>query len=156
MRVAAGVLLIIMGVVNLLGGFTYAVGGGAMGFGGQYVEQAADQAAMEEEDEASRQTAEQARDAAGAAKSLGGMLMFFGIFVLVLGGLEIAGAVLLFMSKSAMFVNVVAVLQIVASAISMGTMSIGIFNSLGIIVAILAFLGARSIGQGSSQASFEQ
>lgn len=158
MRVAAGVLLIIMAVANLFGGFAYSVGGGAMGFGGQYVEQASQQAAEDSQDEATRQSAEQARDAGGAAKALGGMLMFFGIFLLVLGGLEIAGAVLLFMAKNAMFVNVVAVLQIVASAISMGTMSIGIFNSLGIIAAILAFLGARSIGQKPSapQSGFEQ
>lgn len=158
MRVAAGVLLIIMAVANLFGGFAYSVGGGAMGFGGEYVEQASQQAATDSQDEESRQAAEEAGRAAGAAKSMGGMLMFFGIFLLVLGGLEIAGAVLLFMAKNAMFVNVVAVLQIVASAISMGTMSIGIFNSLGIIVAILAFLGARSIGQASSapQSGFEQ
>lgn len=150
MRIAAGVLLIIMGVVNLLGGFSYAVGGGIMGAGGGYVEQASQDAALNAQDDTERETAEQTGEAAGEAKALGGMLMFFGIFVLVLGGLEIAGAVLLFMAKSAMFVNVVAVLQIVASAISMATMSIGIFNTLGVIVAILAFLGARSIGQGSA------
>lgn len=158
MRVAAGVLLIIMAVVNLFGGFAYSVGGGAMGFGGQYVEQASEEWAAESEDDASRENAEQAGEAGGAAKSLGGLLMFFGIFLLVLGGLEIAGGVLLFMAKNAMFINIVAVLQIVASAISMGAMAIGIFNSLGIIVAILAFLGARSIGQASSapQSGFDQ
>lgn len=158
MRVAAGVLLIIMAVVNLFGGFAYSVGGGAMGFGGKYVEQSSEQWAADSQDEASRQDAEEAGRAGGAAKALGGMLLFFGIFLLVLGGLEIAGAVLLFMAKNAMFINVVAVLQIVASAISMGTMAIGLFNSLGIIAAILAFLGARSIGQKPSapQPGFEQ
>lgn len=159
MRVAAGVLLIIMAVANLFGGFAYSVGGGAMGFGGQYIEQASQQTAEDSQDEATRQSAEQARDAGSAAKAMGGMLMFFGIFLLVLGGIEIAAAVLLFMAKNAMFVNVTAVLQIVASAISMGTMSIGIFNSLGIIVAILAFLGARSIGQAAAStqpSGFEQ
>jgi hypothetical protein len=148
-----------MAVANLFGGFAYSVGGGAMGFGGEYVEQASQQTAMDSQDEETRQAAEDAGRAAGAAKSMGGMLMFFGIFLLVLGGLEIAAAVLLFMAKNAMFVNVAAVLQIVASAISMGTMSVGIFNSLGIIVAILAFLGARSIGQAAStpqSSGFEQ
>lgn len=145
--------MIIMAVVNLFGGFAYTLGGGVMGAGGGFVEQAAQQAAMEEEDEASRQAAETAGEAAGAAKSLGGMLMFFGIFVLVLGGLEIAAGVLLFMSKSAMFVNITAALQVVASLISMGAMAIGIFNVFGIIVAVLAFLGARSLGQSSPGAA---
>lgn len=152
MRIAAGVLLIIMGVVNLTGGFLYTVGGGAMGFGGGFVEQASQQAADQAIDETERQDAEAAGQAGGAAKALGGMLMFFGIFVLVLGGLEIAAAVLLFMAKNAMFVNVTAILQIVASLISMTTMSIGIFNTLGIIAAVLAFLAARSLGQAAPAA----
>lgn len=120
-----------------------------MGAGGGFVEQASEQAAMDSASEEERQAAETASEAAGAAKALGGMLMFFGIFVLVLGGLEIAAAVLLFMAKSAMFVNITAALQVLASLISMGTLGIGIFNILGIIVAVLAFLGARSIGQAS-------
>jgi len=149
MRVAAGVLLIIMAIVNLGGGLAYAGLGGIAGIGGSYVEQASQEQAMNSQDESERQAAEMTGQAAGTAKSMGGMLMMFGIFILVLGGLEIAGAVLLFMAKSAMFINVVALLQVVASIISMVTLSIGIFNTFGIIVAILAFLGARTIGQAS-------
>ena len=152
MRVAAGVLLIIMAVVNLFGGFAYTLGGGVMGAGGGFVEQASQQAAMDSATDEERQAAETAGEAAGAAKSLGGMLMFFGIFVLVLGGLEIAAGVLLFMAKSAMFVNITAALQVLGSLISMGTLGIGIFNIFGIIVAVLAFLGARAIGQASPAA----
>ena len=76
-----------------------------------------------------------------------GMLMGLGAFLLITVGTSIAGAVQLFRRKGAMFIMVAAVLVLVAEIIGAVVLRFGPANVPGIVAAVLAFLGARSIGK---------
>lgn len=67
---------------------------------------------------------------------------------MVLGGLEIAGGVLLFMSKAATFVLVVGVLELLATVASGLMTGFGIMSAFSIIAGILIIVGARAIKAG--------
>ena len=145
MRIAAGVLLIIAGILNAFGGMTY----GAVGGSSAMVEQAAkegkamDGSALTDEQKAAL------ANAAAVTSNVKAGTGIFGIFLFAMLGLQIAGAVTLFMSKAAKFVMVVAILGIVAELagpfyfgppINVG---FGIANIIGIVGSVLALLGAK-------------
>lgn len=126
MRVAAGVLIIIMAVINLGGGAIYTLGGGFM---------ASTSAAMGTDPGTADMQVTQA---------VGGILLLAGIGLFVLCGLEIAAGVLLFLIKNPVFVFVVAGLQIAASAASITAYGAATTASiLGIIAALFALRGAQ-------------
>lgn len=126
MRVAAGVLIIIMAVINLGAGAVYTLGGGFI---------ASTSAAMgTDPGAADMQT----------AQAFGGILLLVGIGLFVLCGLEIAAGVLLFLIKNPVFVFVVAGLQLAASATSIAAYGAATTASvLGIIAALFALWGTR-------------
>lgn len=157
MRIAAGVLLIIVGIINGMAGMGYAAAGG----GGELAKKAAAEAAKNTD--TSKMNAEQKKQwekmqadmkkATAEAPSTGG-LAIFGIFLLVMLALQIAGAVTLFMQKAAKFVFVVAILGLVAElggVIAFGV-PFGVTNILGIVASVLAFLGAKSYAGGAAAA----
>lgn len=157
MRIAAGVLLIIVGIVNGIAGAGYAT----MGAGGELAKQALAEAAKNQDTskmtpEAKAQMEKAQADIKKAtedAPSTGG-LAFFGIFLIVMLALQIAGAVTLFMQKAAKFIMVVAILGLVAElggVLAFG-MPFGITNILGIVASVLAFLAARGIAAGPAAA----
>lgn len=131
MRIAAGVLLIIVAVINLIAGGGYLLGGAvASGVG-----------------EASSQTATEASEQQDAekAKTAGTTLKAFGGFLFLVTGLQIAGAVMLFKRKARMFVLVTAILTLAAEAGGIGLLRFGVLNVPGIVAGIFALLGARAI-----------
>lgn len=132
MRIAAGVLLIVMALVNgIVGGGYLAAGEVATGVG-EAVETSAESSASEQ--------------AAGKeSKEVGGELKAFGAFLLLLCGLEIAAGVTLFKKKAAMFVMVVGALGVAAEVYGITTSGFGLLNGFGILVAAFAFLGAKAI-----------
>jgi hypothetical protein len=93
MRIAAGVLIIIAAVLDLFGGATLTIFGGAVAGGSTLVKDAIQKAAQETKDpEAIRK----AQTITTGGQAIGGGMMAYGLFLLVMGGLCIAAAVVLF------------------------------------------------------------
>lgn len=141
MRIAAGVLLIIVGIMNGLAGFGYAAVGGASAVAQDAAKEAAKNPANTEmTDEQKKALTEVA-----AANVNSGGLATLGIFLLVMLGLQIAGAVTLFMSKAAMFVLIVGVLGLAAEAagpLAFGV-AFGVTNIVGVVASLLAIIASR-------------
>jgi hypothetical protein len=136
MRIAAGVLIIIVAILDLLSGFGYAfVGGATAGLG-----TAASQIAQKDP------AVKEAQTAATAARATGGALALFGFFLLAMAGLTIACGVVLFMGKAATFALVIGVLQILAELIGLFlTMGAAIVWQIpGIVAGILVIIAALS------------
>ncbi len=155
MRIAAGVLLIIVAIMNLFTAMGYTAGGAA---GGALVEAAELNVQtikkMPNAKKADIEAADKAlADLKSAADTAGG-LVGFGIFLFVLVGLQIAGAVVLFRSKAAKFAMVVAVLTVVGE---LGGFAFGMpFNIMkipGLLAAVFAFLGAKSYADNAGGAA---
>jgi hypothetical protein len=138
MRIAGGVLIIIVAVMDLLAGVGYAGFGAVVGVGAT----AAAKAAKEHGDADAQKSIEKGEKAGQIA---GGMLAAFGFYLLALCGLGIACAVVLFMKKAATFALIVAILQLIAEGIGCFIFSsIGITNIFSIIAAIFVIIGALS------------
>jgi hypothetical protein len=157
MRIAGGVLLIIVAVINLAVGIGYLTGGAIAGGAGklgasmtQLAEENARKSGREMSAEEKAQIAQSQAQLAQLSEQAGskaGMLMGFGAFLLITVGTSIAGAVQLFRRKGATFIMVAAVLVLVAEIIGAVVLKFGVMNIPGIVAAVLAFLGARSIGK---------
>jgi hypothetical protein len=147
MRIAAGVVLIIVAVINLFAAFGYLAGGAMVGGAGKL-------SAMVEEEQKKQGrelTEEQKKSFAqldAASSKLGapaGALMGFGVFLFVTVGTSIAGAVCLFRSKAAKFVIAASALAIAAEVIGSLIIGFGIGKILGLAGGVLGILGARQI-----------
>ncbi len=152
MRVAAGVLLLVVAASNLLGGCTYAVGGGLVGgigaVGGELAEMAKREGELAEREEtavelSNNEKLEEMAQGSKAAMAVGGGIMLWATFLFVLAGLEIAAGVQLFRSKGAMFIIIIAALEAFSGAVTMA-MGLGfIFALLGMVAAIFAIVAAK-------------
>jgi hypothetical protein len=141
MRIAAGVLLIIAAIMNGIAGLGYVTAGGASAVVGAAAEEANKQAAAE--GKASEADLKAVADAADKATAAGGGLMLFGIFLVAMLGLQIAGGVVLFMQKAATFAMVVGVLGIIAEVAGIALTAFGVTNILGLVASGLAILASR-------------
>jgi hypothetical protein len=156
MRIAAGIILIIAAIFNVVGGAAYVLGGGAATLGGAAVEALAEEAGKE----AGADAAEVAKVTEGASevKGQGIGVMIFGLFLWAMFVLQIVAAVFLFISKSKMFIFVIAGLSIVAEILGMIISSsilpegggFGWTNLFGLVGGVLAFLGAAAIGKAAA------
>jgi hypothetical protein len=147
MRIAAGVILIIAAVINLIGAFGYTLGGAVIGGAGKL-------GAMVEEQQKKQgqeMTAEQKKSFEDLHKAEGQLgvsasaLLGFGVFLFVTVGTSIAAAVCLFRSKAATFVMIAAGLALIAEVAGIVIIKFGVMNLPGLVGGILAILGARSI-----------
>jgi hypothetical protein len=151
MRIAAGVLLIIVSVINLVVGLGYLVGGAAVGGGSKLAASMTEMAEKSNPNMTAEQRAELAKSKAqltqlsAEAGSKAGMLVGFGAFLLIVTGVAIAGAVQLFRSKGATFIMVVAVLVLAAEIIGAVILKFGVMNVPGVVAAVLSLLAARGI-----------
>ena len=139
MRIAAGVLLIIVAIFNGIAGSGYALAGGATAVAQDAVK---DGKAMDGTELTAEQKAEIAK---ATAEAPAGGLAILGIFLLVMLGLQIAGAVTLFMSKAAGFVLIVGVLGIAAELAGplASSVGFGLFNIIGLVASLLAIVASR-------------
>jgi hypothetical protein len=146
MRTAAGVLLIIAAVFNLVAGLTY-LGGGAL-------TQGVSEAAIYAEKESGEQmTAEQKAAIDKVQEQVGGSgigFMAFGIFLLVSVGILIAGAVFLFQNKKAQFIMIAGGMAILAELIGSYISGFGLLKIIGLVGGIMAVLAAKGMGAGSA------
>ena len=133
MRIAGGVLIIIVAVMNLIAGCGYVAGGALAGGVGGMMEAGGEAGEMQEE--------------GAELADAGGNAMMFGYFKMALGALEIAAGVVLFVGTAAMLAKLTAALEVVNVGIgATAFLGLTIFSAFGIIAAILAFLGAQQIG----------
>lgn len=150
MRTAAGVLLIIAAVFNLVAGLTY-LGGGALTQG---LSEGVSQVAVKAEQESgSQMTAEQKAEMEKFQDEVGGSgmgFMAFGIYLLVSVGILIAGAVFLFQNKKAQFIMIAGGMAILAEVIGSFISGFGLLKILGLVAGILAILAAKGMGAGSA------
>ena len=149
MRVAAGVLLIVVALIDLFAGLGYVVAGGAAGFtgktGSSLMTQAYDEEARRRGKEMSAAQKAEATKVLNTISASAGLIAGFGAFLLVVVGISIAGAVQLFRGKGAKFVMVAAALVVVAEIIGAVILGFGFRNVPGLVAAVFALVGARSM-----------
>lgn len=163
MRVAAGVFLIIAALFDLFGAIAYLGGGAMIGAGGKLTSMAEENARRQGREITDEQKASfaQFRDESAKMKRVAGPLMGFGVFLLVVTGTSIAGAVTLFRRRSARFIMVACGLAIGAEVLSgvivrvvLG-LPIGFgkvfFSAFGLLGGILGFVAARQIAVAASE-----
>ncbi len=145
MRVAAGVLILVVAVMNLMGGCSYTVGGGLIGGAGHLVEEAGKEAAKESEDPNAAADLAKLSEGADQAKAAGGTLLLWGVFLLVLAGLQIAAGVQLFRAKGAGLIKAAAGLEILSDVVTIAWFGTFIMAALGLVAAVMAIVSAKEI-----------
>lgn len=153
MRIAAGVFLIIIAIVNLIAASGYLLGGAVVSGVNEISETIQEEAAAQGQGLTPEQQAE--FDAAMDEAPSGGGLMALGGFLGILAVLQIVGAVQAFRAKAAMLVMVVGGLSILGEIWGAIVSSFGIMNILGLaagILAILAGLGIKKAAEGGGAA----
>jgi hypothetical protein len=141
MRVAAGVILIIAAVFNLIASLGYLAGGAATSSVANMAESGYVQG--------QQLTAEQQAELDEIKSEVGGSgigLMAFGVFLLVSVGILIAGAVFLFQDKKPQFIMIAGAMAIVGEVIGILITTFGVTNILGLVGGILAIICAKSMG----------
>ncbi|MCF6288864.1 MAG: hypothetical protein L3J53_06475 [Proteobacteria bacterium] len=149
MRTAAGVILIIAAVLNLMASLGYLAGGGAATVLGSGMSEIA---IMAEQEGGNQMTAEQKAAIEKVQEKVGGSgigLMAFGVFLLVSVGILIAGAVFLFKNTKPQFIMIAGGMAILAEVIGSLISSFGVMNILGLVGGILAIIAAKGMGAGS-------
>ena len=144
MRVAAGVLILVVAVMNLIGGCGYTVGGGLIGGGAGILDEAASELSKAAEESGDLEAAAELGAFDGSeAKSTGGQLMLWGVFLLILAGLQIAAGVQLFRAKGAVLIQTAAGLEILSDVITVAWFGSFIMSGLGLLTAIMAIVSVK-------------
>ena len=148
MRTAAGVILIIAAVFNLVASLGYLAGGAATSAIGSGMSEVATQMQTET---GSQMTAEQKAQMEKFQDEVGGSgigFMAFGVFLLVSVGILIAGAVFLFQNKKAQFIMIAGGIAVLAEVLGSLMSSFGVTNIIGLVGGVMAILAAKSMGTG--------
>ena len=143
MRIAAGVLILVVAAMNLIGGCSYTVGGGMIGGSAGVVEEIAEETAENSEDPKAAEDLEKIRQGASGIKAAGGSLMLWGVFLLVLAGLQIAAGVQLFRAKGAALIKTAAGLEILSDVVTVAWFGTFIMALLGLVAAIMAIVSVK-------------
>lgn len=149
MNIAAGVLVIIAAILNIMGGCTYAVGGalaGGVGEMGSEIASGLEDGAGAEAGEEAAKVTEGSED----LKTAGAGLTLWGYALFAIAGIMIAGAVFLFQKSKAVFVIVTGVLAIGAEVGGILITQFGVMNVCGLVAGVLAILAARSFPTAAS------
>ena len=150
MRIAAGVLIIIVSILDLFSGFGYALGGAIIAGGSDLQAQIAKEAARQAKDAKTAQEVKEMTEKLGqAGTAYGGAAVVFGFFLLAMCGLCIAAAIVLFREKAATFALIIGILQLVAEGLGFiiipGITLVGILIKVFVVVAaVLVIVGALS------------
>ena len=140
MNIAAGVLLIIAAVFNIIGGCGYAVGGAVVGGVGDFGSELQKEMEAADPSLANSELASESEK----AKALGAGLSVWGFALFGIAGIMIAGGVLSFMKKKKLFVLVTGILAIIAEVVGIGLTEFGISNIVGLVAGVFVFLAIRS------------
>lgn len=151
MRTAAGVILIIAAVLNLMASLGYLAGGGAAT--ALSSEGMTEMVNVAQQQSGSEMTAEQKEEMERIQDEVGGSgmgLMAFGVFLLVSVGILIAGAVFLFKNTKPQFIMIAGGMAIAAEVIGSLMTTFGVMNILGLVGGIMAIIAAKGMGGGSA------
>jgi hypothetical protein len=150
MRIVAGILLIVAGVINGCAGAGYVAGGAIAGGAGQLGSAVQAELAKQGQQMAAQDKAKFDK-AVGEAKAAGGTFAIFGIFLFVMLGLQIAGAVVLFIRKAKGFALTVGALTVLTEIVGIALTGFKIFSVVGFAAAAFAIIAA--MGYAKAQAS---
>lgn len=147
MRVAAGVLLIIMSFVNFGGGFTWSLTGAALsGAFDSVLEEAGNQQGTTEEEKQQLDDARAKLEEARAQVQQPELILYYGLAEFPLALMELIAGIMCLVRKGALFVTITGVFEIALSALSLYVIGMGLFAwAIGFVVGILAILAANSI-----------
>ncbi len=151
MNIAAGVLVIIAAILNIMGGCTYAVGGALAGGVGEMGSEIA--SGLEDGAGAGAEAGEEAAKVTEGSEDLktaGAGLTLWGYALFAIAGIMIAGAVFLFQKSKAVFVIVTGVLAIGAEVGGILITQFGVMNVCVLVAGVLAILAARSFPTAAS------
>jgi hypothetical protein len=150
MRTAAGVILIIAAVLNLMASLGYLAGGGAASaLGSEGMTEMMNVA----QQSGGQMTAEDKAALEKVQEEVGGTgigYMAFGVFLLVSVGVLIAGAVFLFKNTKPQFIMIAGAMAIAAEVIGSLMTTFGVMNILGLVGGIMAIIAAKGMGGGSA------
>ncbi len=143
MRVAAGVILIIAAIFNLVAALGYLAGGAAT----SGVASMTDSAYVQGQELTTEEKAQlkKVKDEIGGS---GIGFLAFGVYLLVSVGIMIAGAVFLFQDKKPQFIMIAGGMAIVAEVIGILITAFGVTNVLGLVGGALAIIAAKSMNGG--------
>lgn len=166
MRVAAGVLLILVFIINGIAGLGYVLGGAVVGAVGQAAEEVGsdsqksadkdDKAADKTKDDDEKKTkkelaadekkaADDLKEGGKKAKTTGGLIALFGLFLVALCITQLVLAILLFMNKHVVIFGwIVAVLGIGAEVGGAALIKFGAMNIPGLVAALLVIIWAAT------------
>lgn len=145
MRVAAGVLLIIAAVFNLIASLGYLAGGTVAAGGSDMLDSAYMQEAGAQLTEEEKAEFDRVKDEIGGS---GVGFLAFGVYLLVSVGILIAGAVFLFQDKKPQFIMVAGAMAIIAEVIGSFITGFGVLKILGLVAGILAIIAAKQMSGG--------
>ncbi len=157
MRILAGILLIVAAILNGCAGAGYALGGAVVAGASQVGSEAKkemDKTAQKEgatRDAAAEKASHEADATLEKGKAAGGALVIFGIFLFVMLGLQIAGAVVLFLQKAKGFAIAVGVLGIVAEVVGIVLTKFGWTNIVGLVGSALCIVAAATYAKAQMQ-----
>ena len=151
MRTAAGVILIIAAVLNLMASLGYLAGGGAAtALGSSSMTEVMNVAQQQNGTEMTAEQKANMDEIQDKAEGAGMGLMAFGVFLLVSVGILITGAVFLFKNTKPQFIMIAGGMAILAEVIGSLITSFGVMNILGLVGGIMAIIAAKGMGAGSA------
>jgi len=149
MRILAGVLLIVIAVLDVVSSAGYLLGGALASSAGKVGDE------VVKADKDKNVDAQKAMEVTDKVKTQGTKASLIGLMLLVLTGLGIAAAVCLFRTKAAAFVMLTGILQIAAEAISCAFLNVapGVYNYFGIAVGVIAIVAGLTYPKASAPAA---
>lgn len=144
MNIAAGVLLIIAAIFNVMAGCTYAVGGALAGAGGEIMEEVDTELANDPDLQAELAAEGVDMPDADSMKAAGAGLATWGFALFGIAGVMIGGAVCAFTKKKKGFVLVTGVLAIIAEGVGIVLIGFGIGNIVGLLAGLFTFVAVKS------------
>jgi hypothetical protein len=153
MRIAAGIILIIAAIINVIAGAGYVLGGGAAKITSDAVQKVGEEAIKEGGAEDADKASRELKEATGKAGAMGTGLMAFGLFLWLMFVLQIVCAVFCFLAKAKGFIMVVGVLSIGVEIAGILLTVFGWTNIVGMLGGLLAIIGAMGIGKAAAPAA---
>ena len=148
MNIAAGVLLIIAAIFNVMAGCSYAVGGPLAGAGGAL---GSDLNRAMEAENFSTADSELATKSQNLKEQAAGYTAW-GFALFAIAAIMIAGAVLAFMKKKKGFVMVAAILAILADGVGIMIVGFTPWQVVGLLAGVLTFVALKSFPSAAAAA----
>jgi hypothetical protein len=155
MNIAAGVLLIIAAVINIIGGLGSSVAGAVVNTGADIVGEASTEIGAEAGGEAGAEFAAGGQEVSDGIAEVGALFHLYGYALYAVAALMIAGSVFLFKKDKAGFVLLVGILCIALELYSLIIIKSGAvphLNAIGLVAGLLTIIASRSFSSAAAAA----